>query len=107
MTTADMIEARALRDGCDCPPQVERCAHFTELTLKLSRADRLPAVHVGAVWPFSVTTSRGAPDSFCDCGCGWRGWRLPVELSYVGSFHDAALAAFHEAEAKLIAGEPS
>ena len=96
---------------CDCPPQVIRCAHIGDRRVALAAGSALPpfvhAQHPG-ISPFGVATRIGPPVGECDCGCGWAGWYNegigPLPYIYLGSDHNAALAAFHEAEQRLLAG---
>lgn len=110
---------RVLRE-CDCPEYITRCAHWDGLAIWLvnvadSKAEYLR--RIGALFPVACP------------GCGWSGWNgseerhkwwiygpgvpstpecyCKVELDWTGELvglddYDAALAAFHEAEQKLL-----
>ena len=83
---------------CDCPAYVERCAHLGTTRLILARIEGAPA-HL----PYSVGVASGPPSRDCGCGCGRKVWA--VASTHSGYDYDAALAAFFEAEARLLQGE--
>lgn len=86
---------------CDCSPQVERCVHFAGKRLVLRYYEH-PRHYLTGVGLFQD----GLSGDSCPCGCGLSDWPwLPGNPQfYVGNDYAAALAAFREAEARLIAG---
>lgn len=82
------------RDGCGCPPEVERCCHHEDGYLNLA------SWHVGEWQVISGDLLHLDPLTV-------RTWRSssPVPWGgdhYHGCDYDAALAAFYAAEAKLL-----
>jgi len=96
--------ARAKRDGCGCPEWVERCIHFDDKVLRLLADPQ--AARCGcaiATCRYVVCTGNFRP---CHVD-GSLTHVLAFERLYLGDDYDEALAAFHEAEERLLRGEPS
>ena len=106
MTTAAAL--RAARDGCDCPPWIDRCVHVDEKTLLLSSASQFPyrgcplCQASGSAFTVALIVGKRLLCEFCNTPF----WFVGNELAY--SEHEqleAALAAFYETEEQLLAGE--
>jgi len=99
---------RILRE-CDCPPWVERCAHFPDgRILGLVTAHPLPSTHsdLCAVNGDGFTV-RFVGVFYCDyCGdeTGVFGQNFYRDATTDASYHEA-LAAFHAAEETLLRGD--
>ena len=109
MTTETDTLKRAERDGCDCPPWTIRCVHRDGDVLVLTDGAASNAVPCPvcrpAKMPFSVALIRGGWE-LCLCG-QHQCFRTAQAEGLMRIFdYDAALAAFHEIEARLHEREP-
>lgn len=102
MTTTPPTETRARE--CDCPPWVEKCAHWEDRRAVMACGDDLPACCGPWIkYQVSIVEGEPLPSSTCRDACPWRGWvgRTDYSVVYSGFDRDAAEAAFCEAESLL------
>lgn len=85
---------------CSCPPQVERCAHFDNGFVALSTGHRCWRLCGGAKFGVFFSTETG-PCPVCGCAAF-----DAFEALCLTDDYDAALAAFRDAEARLLGGAP-
>lgn len=115
-TTSPLIPERALdpsRDGCDCPPWIQRCIHFDGLLLYLGNYSGFLHAH-RAHLPPPPGELYGVE---CETDGAWRECLFCPEriLKYTSRFEafyngfdlDAANVAFDAAELRLLAGDLS
>jgi len=99
---------RAARDGCGCPEWVIRCAHFGGQSLHFvdSTLFNNPKNHRAATDRYQVTHWVDATARpHCEkCGA-WVGPRSRLFPQVGTEDYAAALAAFHEAEERLLRGD--
>lgn len=74
---------RARRDGCDCPPFVERCVHFNGRWVALHHFDSTPVVCTGSEPPVAASASHHGGDSMCVWWNGEQG--LTAEAAFAAA----------------------
>lgn len=88
------------RECTVCPPQISHCVHFDGQVLCLAET------HSACHTPYSMAFVHGPPLLTCRF-CDLPGWdREKFDLVGIYDSRDAALAAFRDAEAALLRGEP-
>ena len=97
MNVVPLVPEKAKRDGCGCPPWIVRCAHFDGDSLFLTDR-KISAESAPYNLPFFLSLPRYLG--------GYNTLPRPygrVGYYYEGDDEDAAIAAFHAAEERLLA----
>ena len=91
MNVLPLVPEKAKRDGCECPEFHERCCHYAGQAIYLAPARRLPG-------QWNVTQGKDGGER------AWTGAPFVHTVHLLTHDYEAALAAFHAAEERLLAG---